>query len=196
MSQEGQDKILKSGGSRAWYANVPNMLTCLRLVMIIPMVYCFLSDMRKAALGFFLLASLTDLLDGYIARRLQIVSNFGKVMDPLADKLMLLSAVLCLFSQGDLPTVVIVIVFAKELLMITVGAILYRTLHMIIPANVIGKIGTVLFFVAVVLAFLSMYTAPWYLYLMYIAVAFSLFSILQYAWLVWSRLRSGQHTAE
>lgn len=180
-----QQQNNETGARSRGYINVPNALTLARLLMIVPMVGYFMAGRPLRSLFFFLLASLTDLLDGYIARKYNQISNFGKVMDPLADKLMLLAATLCLFRSGELPLPVIIIVFCKEILMILGGILLYRIRHAIVPANIIGKIGTVLYFVAVVLAFLSAYTSPWYLYLFYAAVAFSLFSIVQYAILVW-----------
>ncbi len=135
---------------------------------------------QAALLMLFLLAGLSDVLDGFLARRLDIISNFGKVMDPVADKLMLLTIVVCLFMGGDLPLWIIVIILAKEAAMLLGGAVLLKR-KIIIPANAVGKIGTALFTLAVFFAFLKQYTDPWYIYVMFAAVAFSIFSLIQYA---------------
>ena len=103
---------------KRWYRNIPNMLTILRVILIVPMAVLFLRGERLWSLLFFLLAGLSDLLDGFLARRLDIISNFGKVMDPVADKLMLLTIIVCLFVAGDLPLWIIAVIFGKELVML------------------------------------------------------------------------------
>ncbi len=85
--------------------NLPNKLTMLRIFMIPIFVFCLLANFipyhSYIALGVFILASLTDLLDGKIARKKNLVTNFGKFMDPLADKLLVVSALLCLLVVDD-----------------------------------------------------------------------------------------------
>lgn len=99
--------------------NLPNKLTVLRVVLIIPFVTFILlakfADWTKwVALVLFAAASITDALDGYIARRDNLVTNFGKFMDPLADKLLVCSALVCLVSLRALPAVVCIIIIARE----------------------------------------------------------------------------------
>lgn len=84
--------------------NLPNKLTILRMLMIIPFVVFMLVPIGGAgkwiALALFVIASLTDLLDGKIARKYNLVTTFGKFMDPLADKLLVCSALICLVEMG------------------------------------------------------------------------------------------------
>lgn len=159
--------------------NVPNLLTILRLVMIPVFVWQFIVGHRIASLCLFLLASLTDMLDGYIARKYNLVTDFGKLMDPLADKLMLLTAMACLFFAGLVPLWVIVVIAAKELIMVLGGLLVLRH-GLVVQAQMIGKVGTVVFVVAVALTFLHEYTAPFDLWLQYAAVALALMSVVFY----------------
>ena len=88
--------------------NLPNKLTILRMIMIVPFVVFMLAPVGGAAgkwvaLVLFVAASLTDLLDGKIARKYNLVTTFGKFMDPLADKLLVCSAMICLVQMGRIP---------------------------------------------------------------------------------------------
>lgn len=98
--------------------NVPNTLTIIR-VLLIPFFVAFMLCNITAydnyiALAIFIVASLTDTLDGYLARKNNQVTNFGKFMDPLADKLLVCSALICLLSNGMISTVVVLIIIARE----------------------------------------------------------------------------------
>ena len=89
--------------------NLPNKLTTFRVVLIPFFVFFLLTDLvgnwgKWIALGIFIVASLTDFLDGYLARKLNLVTNFGKFMDPLADKLLVCSAMICLIEKGAIPS--------------------------------------------------------------------------------------------
>ena len=98
--------------------NVPNTLTVLRVIMIPFFVLFMLGDITSVdkyiALGIFIAASLTDTLDGYLARKNNQVTNFGKFMDPLADKLLVCSALICLTGLGRIPSYMVVIIIARE----------------------------------------------------------------------------------
>ncbi len=100
--------------------NLPNKLTLLRVVMIPIFVVLLLynggqdQNLRIAALIVFCLASFTDFLDGQIARRQNLVTDFGKFMDPLADKLLVCSALICMIELGQLPAWYVIIIIARE----------------------------------------------------------------------------------
>ena len=98
--------------------NLPNKLTTLRVIMIPFFVVFMLADMGRTgdyiALALFCLASLTDFFDGYLARKNHLVTNFGKFMDPLADKLLVGSAAICLIEMGRIPAWVVVILISRE----------------------------------------------------------------------------------
>ena len=97
--------------------NLPNKLTIFRVILIPFFVFFVLTPYfpeygKYIAVAIFIIASLTDLLDGKIARKYNLVTNFGKFMDPLADKLLVCSALICLVSTGKLPAwIVIIIIF-------------------------------------------------------------------------------------
>lgn len=98
--------------------NLPNKLTLLRVVLVpvfVVFLMCNLTGYDKwIALAIFIIASLTDLLDGKIARKYNLVTNFGKFMDPLADKLLVCSAFICFIELNKLPTWMVLIVIARE----------------------------------------------------------------------------------
>ena len=98
--------------------NLPNKLTILRMIMIIPFVVFMLVPIGGAgkwiALALFVIASLTDLLDGKIARKYNLVTTFGKFMDPLADKLLVCSALICLVEMGKIPAWIVIIIVSRE----------------------------------------------------------------------------------
>jgi cardiolipin synthase len=133
--------------------HVPNALTILRLIMVPIFVMLFFSPMKNNhiyALAVFLAASITDILDGYIARKYDLVSIVGIVLDPLADKLMLLTALICLTISGLMPLWVLVIMLLNESILIITAVFMYfRKEKSAVPANIFGKIATVLFSIAV-----------------------------------------------
>lgn len=100
--------------------NLPNKLTLLRVVLIPVFVVLLLLEggqnytLRIAALIVFCIASFTDFLDGQIARRNNLVTNFGKFMDPLADKLLVCSALICMIELGQMPSWYVITVIARE----------------------------------------------------------------------------------
>lgn len=98
--------------------NLPNKLTMFRVILIPFFVVFLLVDITSydkwIALGIFIIASLTDLLDGKIARKYDLVTNFGKFMDPLADKLLVCSALICLVELAKIPAWIVTIIIARE----------------------------------------------------------------------------------
>lgn len=99
--------------------NLPNKLTIFRVIMIPFFVFFMLTDYagtasKWIALAIFIVASLTDLLDGKIARKYNLVTNFGKFMDPLADKLLVCAALICLVDMGKLASWMVIIIISRE----------------------------------------------------------------------------------
>ena len=99
--------------------NLPNKLTMLR-ILLIPFFVVFMlispgeAAYRWIALGIFITASLTDLLDGKIARKYGLVTNFGKLMDPLADKMLVSAALICLTALGQLAAWIVIVIISRE----------------------------------------------------------------------------------
>lgn len=98
--------------------NLPNKLTMFRVILIPFFVVFMLADItaydKWIALAIFIIASLTDLLDGKIARKYNLVTNFGKFMDPLADKLLVCSALICLVALAKIPAWIVIVIIARE----------------------------------------------------------------------------------
>ena len=126
--------------------NLPNKLTILRVIMIPFFVVCLLLDKGTAteiaALVLFAAASFTVFLDGYIARRDNLVTNFGKFMDPLADKLLVCSAMICLIELGRLPAWIVIIIIAREFI-ISGFRLVASDNGVVIAASYWGKFKTV-----------------------------------------------------
>ena len=128
--------------------NLPNKLTVVRMIMIIPFVVFMLNtgiagDASKwIAVSIFIVASLTDLLDGKIARKYNLVTNFGKFMDPLADKLLVCSAMICLVEMGRLPAWIVIIIISREFI-ISGFRLVASDNGIVIAASYWGKFKTV-----------------------------------------------------
>lgn len=127
--------------------NLPNKLTMFRVILIPFFVFFVLSGFFGRAgdiigLIIFIVASLTDLLDGKIARKYNLVTNFGKFMDPLADKLLVCSAMICLITLGRLPAWIVIIIIAREFIISGFRLIAVDN-GVVIAASMWGKIKTV-----------------------------------------------------
>ena len=126
--------------------NLPNKLTVMRVVLIpffvaILLTNCFGEWSKWYALGIFIIASLTDMLDGKIARKYNLVTNFGKFMDPLADKMLVCSALICLTELGKLPAWMTIIIVARDFVISGFRLVAAET-GRVIAANYWGKFKT------------------------------------------------------
>ena len=144
-----KDKIRKLF-SNVW--TIPNILTMIRIILIPVFVVLFFRDLKKAALAVFIIASLTDMLDGYLARKLNQITDFGKLFDPLADKLMVLTAMVCQTVAGPLPPVAVIIVAVKELVMV-LGGVFMLSKNVVVYSNYAGKAAQVFFIASLILSF-------------------------------------------
>lgn len=132
--------------------NVPNILTILRIILVPVFVVTFFLVNKWVALGVFIVAGITDALDGYIARRYDLKTELGAVLDPFADKLMLMSVLTVFTIKGYIPIIVVIIVGTKELFMIIVGIKFYLSQKkIVIPSNKFGKTATFLFYLSLIL---------------------------------------------
>lgn len=136
--------------------NVPNLITMSRFALIPLFLYLYLQGKPIAALFIVLFAGLTDMLDGYLARRNGQVTTTGIMLDPLADKLMMLSVIAALLIGKVLPWWAVIIIGFREVGMIVSSAIFHFRGYKTVPANTLGKATTVVYYGAIVLLFLEL----------------------------------------
>lgn len=139
--------------------NLPNKLTVLRILMVPIFVAFMITPLAEGfgkyiALALFCIASLTDMLDGKIARKYNLVTNFGKFMDPLADKLLVCSAMICLIPSGKLATWVVLIIIAREFI-ISGFRLVASDSGIVIAASYWGKFKTVSHMAMIILLILD-----------------------------------------
>ena len=146
--------------SRKDIFTIPNLLSLLRLVLIPVYVSLYLDgNHNQLAAGILTFSCLTDLLDGYIARRFHMVSDFGKFLDPLADKITQLSVILCLSSRYPLVRALIPLFVIKEILQCTLAYFHFRNGKTLNGALWAGKISTTVLFASLILL-MVMPTSP------------------------------------
>ena len=166
--------------------NLPNKLTVMRVIMIPFFVISLLAFqgevrlLRNLAAAIFIVASLTDMLDGKIARKYNLVTNFGKFMDPLADKLLVCSALICLIELGQLPAWMVIIIVSREFI-ISGFRLVASDNGVVIAASYWGKFKTTFQMIAVVLLIvgipaLSMVTTA----VVWIALVLTVISLVDY----------------
>ncbi len=120
---------------------VSNALSVLRIVLTLPAALALDAGMRDIAIVIFLVAALTDVLDGYIARRYNEVSELGKILDPIADKVFVGVVVLILLVQGALPLWFVLVVLGRDILIMLGGIFVERRTGIVLPSNYPGKIA-------------------------------------------------------
>ena len=180
--------------------NLPNKLTVFRVILIVPFVVLLLGGFQQwgwfttlfsgilpytdyIAVGIFIVASLTDLLDGKIARKYNLVTNFGKFMDPLADKLLVCSALICLIELNALPAWMVIIIISREFI-ISGFRLVASDNGIVIAASWWGKSKTISQMVMIILmiadfggVFGTLETI-----LLYVAVILTVVSMIDYIW--------------
>jgi len=166
--------------------NIPNILTIIRLILVPCMGVCMYKGLYIPAAVMFFIAGTTDVIDGYIARKLNQITYFGKIMDPLADKLLSVTALVMLAIAGRihetnavLNWIIPAFVLSKEALMGIGGLIIVKTKHRIRSSNWYGKAATCLFFVAILLLMfeVTLTAGRWFLV---VAVLCSVFALIMY----------------
>lgn len=175
---------------------VPNILTLIRLFLIPFYLMVFYSDAAhpvRWAMIIFLVASLTDIIDGYIARKYDAITKFGQVADPFADKVMQISVLYTLMDIGYIENWFFLIALIKDGLQIVLGvALLNVEPKIIVPANVFGKATTVLIFATILL---SLFRLPGLVYLQLFVGGLAVITFSQYAYHVsqaWKKNKSAK----
>ena len=179
--------------------NLPNKLTVFRMILIVPFVLLLLGGFHEwawftaifggimeyvdyIALAIFITASLTDMLDGKIARKYNLITNFGKFMDPLADKLLVCSAMICLVEMGRIPAWIVIIIISREFI-ISGFRLVASDKGVVIAANYWGKFKTTFQMIMVCLMIaniekISLLTNI----VMWVALALTVISLIDYIW--------------
>lgn len=166
--------------------NLPNKLTTLRVIMIPFFVFFMLTDVggsanKWIALALFVVASLTDFLDGKIARKYHLVTNFGKFMDPLADKLLVCSALICLQDLDRVPAWVVIVIIAREFI-ISGFRLVASDNGIVIAASYWGKFKTTFQMLMIIVMIMNLGGAFDMVgtVLMWIALALTIISLVDY----------------
>lgn len=167
--------------------NLPNKLTVFRVILIpffvvILMTNCFGASSKWIALAIFVVASLTDLLDGKIARKYNLVTTFGKFADPLADKILVISAMICLVELQRLPSWIVVIIVAREFI-ISGFRIIAAEKNVVIAASYWGKFKTTFQMVMVIMMLADIDLPGWHIASMtvaYLALILTIVSLVDY----------------
>ena len=174
--------------------HVPNILTIIRFFLIPFIIYFIFTEQYIMAFVMLTLSGLTDVLDGIIARKFDCITNFGKLIDPLADKATQISILASLTFKGIIPLWMLLVVFLKEFAMIAGASFLYGK-ELVVSSRWYGKLATVLFYFAIVCSFFitywnsSLIGHPEYslpmlphfdIYIYYLALIGTIFSLFMY----------------
>ena len=174
--------------------HIPNIITFVRILLIGVFIYYFAKMQYLCCIITYSTAFFSDILDGFLARRFGWISNIGKILDPLADKLMLLAATGCFCYKGWLPLTMFLIIAVKETVMILGGLLLYRK-DVVVYSDMFGKLATGFFTASVLSTLLKVYPAfsrigEWNLVLFLAAIVLALIALAHYAKMqVWNRSR-------
>lgn len=178
---------------KSWCKHIPNALTILRFILIPFIILFIVKDKYIEAFIFLTISGLTDVLDGFIARKFNFITNFGKLIDPLADKTTQISILVTLSLKDIIPMWILIIVFIKEFAMISGASFLYGK-ELVVSSRWFGKLATVLFYLAIVSSFAIKYwnfvaTEPansvcilpqFDIYIYYLALAATIYSLVMY----------------
>jgi CDP-diacylglycerol---glycerol-3-phosphate 3-phosphatidyltransferase len=174
--------------------NLPNLLTVLRIMLVPALVVALLGNTPGGdvlAAVVFALASLTDFIDGYLARARDSITTFGKLMDPLADKLLIVAALISLVSLHRLAAWVAMVIITRELA-VTVLRLGATQAGVVMAASMFGKVKTCLQ-IAAILAIIAVHGQPaWVAALLYLTVAVTVLSGLDYFFGVRRRMQQAQ----
>jgi len=166
--------------------HIPNILTCLRILMVGVFIYFFIDTQYFICLITIMVAFLTDLLDGFLARRNNWISNLGKILDPFADKLFVITALACFYTRGWLPLFLLIIMAVKELAMVIGGLVLLKK-EVVVYSDWFGKSAAGFFTAGVMLMFLRELYFPaigiFALYVLITATVLSYIALYHYAML-------------
>ena len=146
--------------------NLPNILTYIRIALVPVFVTLFYAVNIYVALAIFVVACVTDVIDGFVARKFNMITNLGKDLDPFADKLLKLSTLICFVSVNIIPLWFLIVMLSLDLFLVVSGVIILKQ-GIIIKSNLFGKLGTLFISLGVLLCFFYEYLNNWNLYILY-----------------------------
>ncbi len=160
---------------------IPNILTIIRFIFIPFIVISLCLNNYILALVLFTISSFSDILDGYIARKYDAITDFGKLMDPLADKLTQISTLFTLYIKRMIPIWIVLIVISKEIILISGASFLYGK-QLVVSSKWYGKLSTVILYLAVVSSLLiNLFNLPKFdIYLYGLAICLTICSLFGY----------------
>lgn len=162
--------------------HIPNALTMCRFVLIPFIVGAILEKNYIVAFVFLTISGLTDVLDGFIARKFNFITNFGKLIDPLADKATQISTLIALSYIKIIPYWMLILVFAKEAVMIAGASFLYGK-QLVVSSRWYGKLATVVFYIAIVASLaVNNFNIKIHfdIYIYYLALVLTIFALIMY----------------
>ena len=164
--------------------NLPNKLTTLRMILVPVFIVLYLLGQNIPALIVFIIASFTDYLDGHLARKNNLVTDYGKIMDPLADKLLVTSALVCMVQTGLVPAWMVIIILAREFAITGLRSVV-ASKGIVIAAAWSGKVKTVTQMIAIIFLLLnnwpfSLIGFPFATIMLWIAVIMTIYSGAEY----------------
>ena len=174
--------------------NIPNILTISRFIFIPFILIAISNENYILAIVLLTLSGITDILDGFIARKFNFITNFGKLIDPLADKATQISVLVALMLKGIIPFWIIAVIFLKEFILVVGAAFLYGK-ELVVSSKWYGKATTVLFYLAIVSSFIiniwnvqisvnygeDAFKLPKFdMFIYFLALGFAIFSLVMY----------------
>ena len=175
--------------------NLPNSISFFRLLLAVPF-YILVGKLnlddsyRYYVLGLIFIAFISDILDGYIARKKDIVTETGKIIDPLADKVCVILIILQLYLIGEIPTIYFWIILGRDILIFTGGIFVSKKIGKVLPSNLLGKLTVLVigFFIIAVVAGLEPSNLLYKL-LFYISIIMSFGSVIGYALRAYEKIK-------
>lgn len=167
--------------------HVPNILTIVRFILIPFIVYFAMKEQYIITTIILIISGITDILDGIIARKFNFITDFGKLMDPLADKATQVATLVVLVLQNIIPFWILAVVIIKEFIMVAGASFLYGK-ETVVFSKWYGKLSTVLFYIAIFSSLIIKYfniTFNFANYIYYLAVAVTIFSLIMYFKAFW-----------
>lgn len=164
---------------------IPNCLSILRILLVPVFIFLFLKERYYWALAVFLIGGATDVLDGILARRFGWITDIGKILDPIGDKLMQCAALACLYAKHIIPLWLLIFFAVKESLMLIGGLFVFMKKKFVVVSSWQGKLAVVFFYAAIVFFIVARITdyqvpLPAQLAICIVMLGLALFAILKY----------------